>query len=135
RASSEPPVHCSLFTQLGSKAGATPTATRGIGIVEREPGALHRRDVVDRHAIQVLRAEAVNEHTHPGGVEDQIIVQRALFDIEAVLEPGAAAWEHAEAESCRVGGNVLCGDEFPNFLGGPWAERDLESLCLGLLLN
>ena len=50
-----------LASCLGCKAASATAAAGCIGIVEREAGALHRGEVVDGHARQVLGAEAIHE--------------------------------------------------------------------------
>jgi len=80
-------------------------------VVEREPGALDRGDVVNGHAVQVLGAERVYEDPQSLGLDDHVVVQRALLHVEPVLEPGTAAGQNRHAEPGRLQRNLLLLDE------------------------
>src|SRR3989441_12512701 len=101
-------------------------AARGVGILEREPGLLEVALVVQRHAVQVLRAEPIHEAAHAGALDHDVVLERLLLDVQAVAEARASAREHADAESRRGGGNLLLRPQLAPFLGGPVrdGERD-----------
>src|SRR5262245_46606833 len=80
------------------KAAPAATPARGVRITEGEARSLHGADVVDGDAREILRAEAVHEHADAVHGEHHIVVQGALFDVEAVLEPRAPARKHTHAE-------------------------------------
>src|ERR1700694_5613404 len=58
-------------------------ATRRVGILEGEPRLLEVALEVDRHAVQVLRAEAVYEAAHAPGLDHDVVVQRLVLDVQA----------------------------------------------------
>src|SRR4051812_42511283 len=86
-----------------SKAAAAPASARGVGVVEREAGALHRAHVIDGNASEILGAEPVDEDADAIDLRDHVVFQRALFDVQAVLEPGTATWKHADPEPGAIG--------------------------------
>src|SRR5688500_6372538 len=63
----------------GERAAAAAAAGRR-RILEREARALHRRDVVDHGAVQVLRRERVDEHAEALVLDDEIILGRRVLD-------------------------------------------------------
>src|SRR5215472_6132633 len=76
--------------RLGGKR-ATATAPAGrIRVVERESRALHGRHVIDGDTTQILGAERIHENLDAAGFENDVVVERPLFDVEAVLEAGTA---------------------------------------------
>ena len=66
---------------LGSEGRPAATASRGIGILERETRAHYTGDVVNLYAIQVLRAEHIDEQFHSVFVQDEITLSRILFNV------------------------------------------------------
>src|SRR5690349_1530706 len=87
---------------LGNPLGRGPTASDregrsaaaaagGVRVFEGEPGLLEVALVVQGDAVQVLRAEAVDEAAHAGGFDDDVVIGRLVFDAEAVLETRAPA--------------------------------------------
>src|SRR5260221_10955411 len=72
----------------GREARAAAAAAGRIRIGEGEPGALHRRHVIDGDAVEILEAEAVDEYAHPLHRDDVVVLERPLLDVEAVLEAG-----------------------------------------------
>ena len=89
---------------LGGERAAAAAAARGVRVLEGEAGALHRRDVVDRDAVQVLRRERIDEHAPFALVDDEVVFGGLVFDEEAVLEAAAAAGldAHAKAALGRI---------------------------------
>src|SRR6266568_962370 len=88
-----------------------------VRILERETGFLEIALVVERDAVQVLGAEGVDEDADAGRLEHHIVLEGLVFDAQAVLEPRAAARQHADAEAGGLGGDFLLDDELPDFLG------------------
>src|SRR5512134_2049642 len=70
--------------RLGRKAAAAPAPAGRIRVAEGEARPLHAGHVVDGHASEVLRAEAVDEDAHPVDLGDHVVFQRSFFDVEAV---------------------------------------------------
>src|SRR3990172_5102173 len=58
-------------------------AARGVRVVEREARFLEVALVVEGHAVQVLRAEAVHEAAHAGTLDHDVLVGRLLLDAQA----------------------------------------------------
>src|SRR5664279_327527 len=84
---------------LRVERAAAAAATRRIRIREGEARALHRRHVVDRHAVEILGGEGVDEHLEPFLLDDEIIVSRLLLDQQTVFEAAAATGLHAHTKS------------------------------------
>src|SRR5215207_9643512 len=78
------------FTCIVSSSGrermSAPAATRGVGVLERESGALHRRDVIDRDLVQILRRKRIDEELEPILRYNKVIFGRLIFDQQAVFE-------------------------------------------------
>src|SRR5574342_35338 len=81
---------------------SAPAAAGGVGVLEREARSLHRRDVVDRDVVQVLRRKRVDEELEPVLLHDEVIFGRLVFDQQAVLETAAAAWLHTDAQTADL---------------------------------
>src|SRR5882672_7427779 len=62
-------------------------ATCRIRILEGESRLLEVALEVDRHAVQVLGAEAVDEAAHAAGLDHDVVLHGLVFDVQAVLEP------------------------------------------------
>ena len=65
-------------------------------------------------------------------VEDDVVLQRLLLDVEAVLESAAAARHDGDPEPGGLGRHVLRGDELPDFGRGLVGEDELELRGLGV---
>src|SRR5881628_3201057 len=78
-------------------------AARGVRVLESEPRLLEVALVVQRGAVQILSAEAVHEAAHTCALDDDVVLARLVFDIEAIAEPRAPAGEHRDAEPRRLG--------------------------------
>src|ERR1043166_8612781 len=82
-------------------------AAGGVRVFEGEPGLLEVALVVQGHAVQVLRAEPVDEAAHAGALDDDVVVGGLVLDAEAVLEARAPARQHADAQAGGLGGHLL----------------------------
>src|SRR6185503_6743705 len=80
-------VSCGLRGE-GATAAA---AAGGVRIREGEAGAHHRRHVVDRNSVQILRREGIDEYAPTILLDDEIVFGGFVLDEEAVFEPAAAA--------------------------------------------
>ena len=74
---------------LRGKRRAAAATAGGVRILERKTGTHYAGHVVDLDAVQVLRAEHVNEHAHALPVEDEIAFARLLFNVEATGNPSS----------------------------------------------
>src|SRR5688572_14229011 len=120
-----------VSTSLRVERAAASAAARRIRILEREAGALHRRDVIDRDATQVLRRERVDEHAEAIRVDHEIVVCHLILDEQPVLEAAAAAGLHADAKAALLDRDAL-GFHEPQDLGGGHRrhhDRDGGLLC------
>src|SRR5262245_52366384 len=88
---------------LGSEGRPAATASRGIGILERETRTHNTGYIVDFHAIKILRTEHIYEKPHAFLIENVIALSRLFFDIQTVLESGAAAGHNANAQPGSFG--------------------------------
>jgi hypothetical protein len=66
---------------------SAPAAARGVRVLEREARTLHRRHVVDRDVVQVLRREWVDEQLEPLGLDDEIVFRRLVSISNPYLKP------------------------------------------------
>src|SRR6476661_621561 len=66
---------------------------------------------------------------------DHIVIQGALFDVEAVLEARAATRQHADPEARRVYRDLLLGDELLHLFSRPTGEGQSKPSCRGLLFD
>src|SRR6266487_3760181 len=82
-------------------------AAGGVRVFEGEPGLLEVALVVQGHAVQVLRAEPVDEAAHAGALDDVVVIGGLVLDAEAVLEARAPARRHADAQPGGLGGHLL----------------------------
>src|SRR5438034_3438582 len=71
-------------------------AACGVRVLESEPRLLEVALVVQRDAVQILSAEAVHEAAHTCALDDDVVLARLVFDIEAIAEPRAPAGEHRD---------------------------------------
>src|SRR5207244_10079567 len=110
-----PPGSSLRFPRLGREAAAAAAAAGGVRVAEGEARALHRAHVIDGHPVEVRQAESVHEEPHSVPGEDDVVLQGALFDVEAVLEARATAGQHADAEPRGLGGHTLRVNE-PQYL-------------------
>src|SRR5688572_23492405 len=90
----------------GERAAATAAAGR-VRVVEREPGAHHRRNVVDLHAVEVLGTERIDEDPQPVHRDDLVVLLGVVLDVEAVLEPGAATRKNCDPKAGRLRSPLL----------------------------
>src|SRR4051794_3569867 len=100
-------------------------AARGddVGVVDLEAGTLERVDVVDRRAVDVGQARAVDEELQAVALEDHVTVA-VLVERELVLEARAASTPHADAQAGRRRSIALAGEKLLDLLGALVAERD-----------
>src|SRR5437667_5209621 len=119
----------------GGEAAAAPAATRRVGVAEGEARALHGADVVDGDAREILGAEAVDEDADAVQLVDQVVVERALLDVQAVLEARAATRQDAHAEPRRLGRHLLLGDELLHLFSRPFGQGHLKPGGRGLLVD
>jgi len=86
---------------------SAPASASGVRVLERETGPLHRRDIVDRDVVQVLRRERIHEESEPLPLENEIVLRRLIFDQQAVLESAAPAWLNAHTQSADIRRNAF----------------------------
>src|SRR5207244_3495196 len=79
----------------GGKAGTAPAAAGRVGVGKGETGALHRGDVVDGDAGEILRAEPVHEDPHAIDGVHHVVVE------EANLAPRALSTLATSSSSAR----------------------------------
>src|SRR5881275_3119747 len=87
-------------------------AAGGVRVFEGEPGLLEVALVVQGHAVQVRRAEPVDETAHAGALDDDVVIGRLVLDAEAVLEARAPARQHADPQPGGLRGHLLLRHEF-----------------------
>src|SRR5918999_1998836 len=106
---------------VGVERGAAGAAAHGVRVVDREPGAHQRVDVVDLGAVDVLLAELVDHDRHAGVILEAVTLVDAIIEREAVAEAGAAATLDEEAQ-VRIG-LALALTELEHLLRGGLGDR------------
>src|SRR5688500_13708368 len=91
----------------GRERTTAAAAAGGVRDLEREAGPLHRRDVVDRHAAQVLGRERFNEDVEAVVRQHEIVLGRLVLDQLAVLEAAAPAGLDRDAQPALGGRDAL----------------------------
>src|SRR5262249_42976778 len=84
------------------------TARRAdVRIVDLEPGLLEALEEVDRRALEIRRAERVDDDAAAVELELVVAGRRAAVEAEGVLEAAAAAALDRDAEHLRLAGRLL----------------------------
>src|SRR5579864_7865391 len=100
--------------------GAAATSRDCVGIADDELRAFESFAIVDLGAQQVLHAHGVDEQLHPEVLDAGVSVLHGLVELEAVLQPRAAAALHENAQhQLRV---ALTANEVPHLAGGRVGE-------------
>src|SRR5215211_5499543 len=85
-----------LFVLRHAEGRAAAAGGDDVRVVDLEPGALERVDVVDRRAVDVGQALVVHEQAQPAVLEDHVAVT-LLVEGELVLEARASAAAYSDA--------------------------------------
>src|SRR6185436_11429521 len=85
------------------EAGAAAAACGGVGVVDLESLADQVVDEIDLRAAEIGEGDRVDEDGSAVPLDDEVVRCPRLVEIEAILEAGAAAARHADAE-CRAAG-------------------------------
>src|SRR5262245_26861543 len=99
------------------------TSTGRVRILEREAGLLKVALVIDYGAVQVLRAELVDEEAHTGAFHHDVVRRRLLLNVQAVPEAGTATRQHGDTQAGRLLRHLLLSQELLDFLARPLSER------------
>src|SRR2546428_12645102 len=120
--------------RAGLRAEARPTAAGmlRVRVLEAEPALAELSlDVVDLHAEQVHRAHRVDEALDALDLEHHVAGPLVLFDVQAVLEPGAPAADDGDAQAGAL--QALALDGLLDHGGGLVGQLDgCRGLGLGL---
>src|SRR5262245_44014527 len=65
---------------LRAKGAAAAASARRIRVLEREARTLHRRDVIDGDAVDVLSGEGIDKHLPVALFDDHVVFSRRVFD-------------------------------------------------------
>src|SRR6185436_1949917 len=114
-----PPVR---RTGSGLEGVPAAAAALGVGIVDREAGAVQAVDVVDLRAAHVLHAVGVDVDLDAAGLDHLVAFLRRVLPPELVREARAAAPDHAEPQP-PLGLALLQAERF-DLLGGGFRQRD-----------
>src|SRR5215210_3214349 len=117
-----------MLTGEGATAAA---ASLDVRVVDGETCAHQAVDVVELGAHDVGNAHGVDEHPDALGLEDLIVVGDLIVEVDAVLEPGAAAWPDPDTQ--REVFFAFLGHEGLDLLRG--VVGDVDDGCLFLLLH
>src|SRR5215469_2694737 len=100
----------------GGEGRAAAAGGRGVGVANDELRAVQPVAVVDLGAHQVLHAHGVDQELHSHVLDAGIAVLDFLIELEAVLQPGAAAALDEDAQhQLRI---TLAADEVAHLAGG-----------------
>src|SRR5947209_16659495 len=104
------PAACGVFGRilaLGHLERMAAAARRdGVRIVDREPCRLDRVDVVDLRALQVRRAEGIDDDGDAVLLELEVALGCTAVEPESVLETGAAATLDRDAQHRAAFGGI-----------------------------
>src|SRR6266404_3042106 len=99
----------------GGEGRAAATGGGGVGITDHELRAIEPLAVVDLRAGEVLHAHRIHQQLHAQVLDAGIAVLDLLIELEAVLQPRAAATLHEDAQhELRV---ALATDQVPDLTG------------------
>src|SRR5215216_7941100 len=119
-----------LFLVRDAEGGAAAAGRDHVRVVDLEAGALEALDVVDDSALDVGQARPVDEQAQPVVLEDRVTLALAV-ERQGVLEAGAAAAAHADAQPCGADVGALRGEELLDLLGALVGEGDHVSVSVG----
>jgi alpha-beta hydrolase superfamily lysophospholipase len=77
--------------RLDRERGAAAAGADGLGVVELEPGAAHPQHVVDLGALQVARADRIDDDPEVALEVHHVVVAGLVFEVEGVFETAATA--------------------------------------------
>src|ERR1051326_1195465 len=90
---------CSSVSKLDAERTATAAGALHVRVIEFEPGAFQRLDVVYFGAVQIEQAGLVDENLQVAVVVILVQHVRRVFEGHGVAETGAAAGDHGDPES------------------------------------
>src|SRR5690606_12731671 len=86
----------------GAEGGAAAAGAADVGVTELEAGPLDALHVVDLRAVQVLEAQGIHVELDAVRLEVLVHLRGLVFEVEIVLEAGAAASHDAEPEALSL---------------------------------
>src|ERR1700761_1751158 len=127
-----------LYSAFGARwpAGSVEGVAAGAGagrvrVVDREALLLDGVHEVDRGAHQVRRRHLIGHHAHAAELLDDVAVERALVEVELVLQARAAARLHGHPQPQVIA--TLLGEQRADLARGTFGEAD--SLLRHFVLN
>src|SRR5579862_3072497 len=79
----------------------------GVRVVDLEPRLLDRLQIVDLRALQVRRAERVDDHAHAVRFGLEVALARAAIEAQRVFEAAAAAATNRNPQDLGLAGRLL----------------------------
>src|SRR5262249_35452315 len=113
------PVVRTRSARCGGRLGeglAAAAGALGVGVADREPGALQAVLVVERRALQELEAGWVDHHLHPAVLRADVVLGRVGVEEHLVAVARAPAGADGDAERERLGA-VLGVEQRADLLG------------------
>src|SRR5204862_2596236 len=98
-------------------------AAGGVRILESEPGLLEVALVVDHGAVEILRAEFIDEQPHARALNDDVIRGRLLLDVQAIPKARAPARQYGDAQSRGILGHLLFREKLFDFFTRALGQR------------
>src|SRR5215211_4712269 len=106
------------------KAGAAATRSGGVRVDHSERGADQVIDEIEFRACQKRHRSGIDQHHRALARDHEVVLGPGPFDVEFVLEAGAAAALDADAQHRAV---AFALEDFPDAAGGPLADGDGSS--------
>src|SRR5579871_360861 len=103
----------------------------GVRVVDAETAAHQAIYEVDGRAADVHGAGRVHEQAHAVDLDKRIVLLRTFLESHAVLQTGAAATRHEDAQ--RVSRDIPCLKQFLDFTRRDWRNRQNWGFGLYLL--
>src|SRR5215468_9626136 len=130
--SAPPMVASARGADLSGERTAAPASAGGVRIIEGEARTHDAVDVIDLNALQVLRAEHVDEDPQPARFDHLIIGLGRFFDVHRILETGASAGHDAHAQTA-LHSHIFRFEELLDLRSRRVSQG--QNHCLTLLLN
>src|SRR5579862_1900960 len=120
-----------LFLFGHPERGAAATGRDHVRVVDLDPGALEPVDEIDRRALDVGQARAVDQQPDPLVLE-HLVPGPLLVEGEGILKPAAASAPNPHAQPCRLGNRILRGQELADLLGALICQSDHASASIAM---
>src|SRR5882724_2914674 len=112
---------------LNAERAAAPAGALHVRVVELEPGAFDRLDIVDFHAFQVHRAHLVHGHFETVKIDHFVRVVGLVLECHVILKSRASAADYRDSQ--RRWNRALHAHDFLHFGARYWSQTNHNSLA------